>query len=763
MNTVILKPLGYRDPDRIAVIASLWKKTGPSPNLSMADFHDYHDQARSFEAMAYYQSGESAAMISGASAAEFVGNGVASAEFFKVFGVEPVIGRFFNEEELQPDSNAAVLISYSFWQSHFAGDPKVLGKTIRLARHTMPIVGVMPPGFRFPNATDVWIPANTIFRENLFRSAHNVQVVAKLKRGVSMAQAQAELTTIGDRLEKQYPLSNTGKNVLISGLRDDMVRDSRLTLYILLGAVGLVLLVACGNVANLLLARATMRGREIAVRSALGAGRQRIVRQLFTESLLLALIAGLAGLAIATAGSRVLVALAPTDVPRLTDTAVDGWVLGFAFGASLLACLFFGLMPAIRAARVDLGEALKQGSARGLAGGGTGLRRVLVIAEIALSVVLVASAGLLIRSFAALNEVALGFKPENVLVMETSVTASMDANQAVPLYARLIEASATIPGVIAVGASRVPPGRIAASGAYWIDQVPAPEQISVTAAQAIYSVGSPGMFGALGMELKRGRDFAPSDAPDAPFVAVINETLARRSFGGRDPIGHTIATPFDSNSPKPMSVIGVVADIRQRGPAHEPDAEIYMPFAQHPGPSTQLRIVARTAVQPEQLAAAFRRKAHEIAPDMPVKFSTMESRMAEIVSAPRFRTMLLSIFAALAVGLAMAGVYAVVSFMVTRRRGEIGLRMALGANAFDVQKMVLRQGIWMALAGLVLGIAGALAASHWLGSLLFGVRPTDPATYGAAAAVIVVVTLAASYVPARRAARVDPLVALRQD
>jgi ABC-type lipoprotein release transport system permease subunit len=244
---------------------------------------------------------------------------------------------------------------------------------------------------------------------------------------------------------------------------------------------------------------------------------------------------------------------------------------------------------------------------------------------------------------------------------------------------------------------------------------------------------------------------------------VINETLARRSFPGQNPLGHTIATAFDGIPPKPMTVVGVVADVRQRGPAREPDAEIYMPFAQHPGPSTQLRIVARTALKPEQLAEAFREKAREIAPEMPVKFSTMESRMAEIVSAPRFRTMLLSIFAALAVGLAMAGVYAVVSFMVTRRRGEIGLRMALGANAFDVQKMVLRQGIWMALAGLVLGIAGALAASHWLGSLLFGVRPTDPATYGAAAAVIVVVTLAASYVPARRAARVDPLVALRQD
>jgi putative ABC transport system permease protein len=761
VNTVVLKPLAYRDPDRILVLSTWWKKSGPGGNVSTPDFHDWHDQSTSFEAMAYHQGGESAVVVN--STPEFGANANVSAEFFQVFGVEPVAGRLFSEEELKPGSGAAVLVSYSFWQSHYGADPSALGKTIRLGGRALPIVGVLPPGFHFPGTTDIWVPANTIFPESTFRSAHNVQVVAKLKKGVTVEQAQAEMTAIGSRLTQQYPTSNADKNVAVSGLRDDMVKDARLMLYILLGAVGVVLLIACGNVANLLMVKASRRGREIAVRSALGGSRGRIVRQLFTESLLLALTSGAVGLLMAMAGSRALVALAPGNVPRLADTHVDGWVLGFAFLVSTIACLLFGLVPAFRAAGVDVNHALKQGAARGPIGGRSALSSALVVAEIALSVMLLTGAGLLIRSFAALQDVALGFRPENVLIMETSMTAGTSANQAMPVYRRLLEEAASIPGVVAVGATRVPPGTVRTSGAYWIDRAPSNEQMSVTAPQTVYSVVSPGAFAVLGIPLKRGRDFDAGDAAEGKFTAIINETLANREFPGKDPLGHTVVTPVTGIPPRALTIVGVVGDIRQRGPASKPDAEVYMNYQQIPGMSTQMRIIARTTLAPEQLTQAFRHKAREVAPLMPVKFTTLEARMAEIVAAPKFRTLLFAIFAALAVGLAMAGVYGVVSFVVSQRTSEIGLRMALGADCGNILRMVISHGVSLALIGLTLGLAAAFVATGLLSTMLFAVKPSDPLTYAAVAALIAVTTLLASYIPARRAARVDPLVALRQE
>jgi putative ABC transport system permease protein len=759
VNSVVLQPLGYSDADRLVTLSSLWKSSGPGGNVSVPDFHDWHDQSSSFEAMASYSSGE-IAVVTGP-AAEFAREATVSQEFFKVFGVEPVLGRFFSGQELKPGSSGAAMVSYAFWQIHYNSDPAVLTKKIRMANHVLPIVGVLPPGFRFPGNIDIWVPANTIFPQPQNRSAHNLRVVAKLKPGATVEQAQAEMTAIGNRLEAEYPKSNRDKNVAVAALRDDMLKDARTMLYLLWGAVAMVLLVACGNVANLLLAKASTRGREIAVRAAIGASRMRIVRQLLTESLLVALLAGGVGVLIALAGSRDLVALAPGNIPRLADTHIDGWVLGFAFAASVLACLLFGLAPAFRAARVDVNEALKAGAARGVVGARSRLRSGLVVAEIALSVMLVAGAGLLLRSFAALHQVALGFHPENVLVMETSMTASLTPGEAIPLYKRLLGTLASVPGVTAVGATRVPPGEVLSDGAYFIDWAPTIEQITVSAPQAVYSVVSPGAFAALGIPLKRGRDFQPSDTPDAPFVAVINEKLAARAFAGRDPIGHTIVAGLDSL--KPMTIVGVVGDIRQRGPVLDSDAEIYMPYEQHPIVSTQLRIVARTILAPEQLAKTVRHVAREIAPETPLKFTTMQARMSENLAAPRFRTLLLTIFGVLAVTLAMAGIYAVMSFLVNQRTGEIGLRMALGARSGDVLRMVLARGIWLAAAGLALGLIGSLAAARLLSTMLFGVTATDPTTYAAVIVLVGVIALAASYLPARRAAHIDPLAALRQE
>ena len=773
VDSVILKPLAYRDAGRIVVLATFWKKPGVRGQISAPDFHDWERQSTSFEAMAAYQSWETA-VVTG-SGAGFAVNAFVGPQFFQVFSVKPVLGRLFSQEESQPGSSAAALLSYSFWQSHYPSDPNVLGKTIRLDGHALPIVGVLPPGFHFPDKTDIWLPANTIFPEVPNRSAHNLhRIAAKLKPGVTLQQAQAEMTVIGNRLEAQYPRSNRGKNISVILLRDELLSDSRTMLLVLLGAVGLVLLVACGNVANLLLARAAARGREIAVRAAIGASRLRIVRQLFTESLFLALVSGVAGLLIAMASFRALVSLAPAGIPRLADTRIDGSVLAFAFVASVLACLLFGLAPAFHAARADLNDALKAGAAWKLGGGRSRLRSGLVVAEIALSVVLLSGAGLLLRSFAALHDVALGYQPENVIVMFSSTAAKLTAGapaapglpdeagiESIRVYKRLLSAAAQVPGVIAVGATRVPPGEVISDGGYWIDQAPKLEQITINGPQAAWSIVTPGAFAALGIPLKRGRDFDARDTLNAPSTAIINETLARRSFPGQDPIGHTIAIGFDLASFRPMRIVGVVGDVRQRGPARNPDAEIYIPDEQHP--QTQLSIVARTALPPEKLETAFRRLARQIAPDVPVKFTTMQTQLSQSYAAPRFRTLLLSIFGALAVILAMAGIYAVMSFMVNRRAGEIGLRMALGAASSDVMAMVLSTGGRLAVAGLAFGLVGSLAATRLLSAMLFGITPRDPLTYAAVLVLTTVVAFAASYAPAHRAARIDPSMALRQE
>ena len=756
VDAVLLKPLSYHDADRIVTLSTLWTKTGADqPSVSVPDYHDWHDQNTSFEAMAYFQAGDTA-VIAGPTA-EFAADATITNEFFRVFGVQPVAGRGFSKEESK--SGSAAMISYSFWQSHYGGEMSALSQTLQLGGRALTIVGVLPPGFSFPAKTDIWFPANTIFHESTIRAAHNVQVVGKLKPGVALEHAQSEMTAIGDRLEQQFPPSNGSKNIKLRGLRDNMVKDARLMLYLLLGAVGLVLLVACGNVANLLLAKASTRGREIALRTALGAGRVRIVRQLFTESMLLALVAGLTGVVFALAGSRALVLLAPANVPRLENTGVDGPVLGFAFGASVLACLIFGLVPAIRTTRVDLNTTVKQGAAQNAGTSRSRLRQALVAAEIALSVVLLAGAGLLVRSFAALHDVALGLKPEHVLLMETSVTARMTAQQAMPVYKRLIQEISSTPGVIAAGATRTPPGAVRSNGPYWVDQAPTPQQINVNRPQAIFSFAGPGIFAALGVPVHSGREFDAADNLDAPPRAIVNQALAKRAFPGQDPLGHTIAVATDSL--KPMTIVGVVGDVRQLGPASEPAPEVYMPYEQHPTLSTFLTIVARTTADPQLMAGALRQKAREIAPDVPVKITTFEDRLSQNVAAARFRTLLLAIFAAFAVALAMAGVYGVVSFTVNQRTPEIGLRMALGAGSRDVLKMVLLQGVRLAIIGLAVGLTGAFAASRLLSTMLFSVKPTDPLTYGAVTGLMALVTLAASYVPAHRAARVDPVVALR--
>jgi predicted permease len=547
-------------------------------------------------------------------------------------------------------------------------------------------------------------------------------------------------------------------------MRDDMVSNVRLTLYVLLGAVCLVLLIACANVATLLLAKATARTREIAIRAAVGAGRGRIIRQLITESLLLSFVAGAAGLMVAVAGLKALIAIAPANVPRLNEASIDGRVLLFTFGVSLLCSLLFGLTPAIYASRIDLNDTLKQSGARAVTGGHASLlRSMLVIGEIALSVMLLAGAGLLIKSFVALNNVALGFRPEDVLLMKTSLPASGSEAEirARRFFGQLLPEISSLPGVSSAGATMGPPGDVESAGSYWIDHSSAKTSFTPDK-DAVYSVVTPGTFAALGIPLKRGRDFESGDAAGAPLTAVINENLARTAFHGQDPMGRLIFTGFDSN--EPMKIVGVVGDVRQWGPAKKPDSEIYMPYEQHTSAAgATLNVVVRAAISPDSLTNALHRKVHELAPDAPVRFTTMESSLYQETAAPRFQTLLLSIFAGLALCLAIAGIYGVTAYVVGQKSNEIGLRMAMGATPGQVLRLILRRGIELAAIGMALGFAGSLAGTRLMTGLLFEVRPSDPLTYAAVAGLLGSVVLAANYIPARRAAKLDPLIALRQE
>ena len=760
VNAVLLKPLAFADPDRIVTLGSLWKGQPGHGNVSAPDFHDWHDQGTAFEGMAYYDDGDVA--VTAGLVAEYAHVAEVTPEFFHVFQVEPVGGREFTTDETKQGSSGAVIISSSYSASHFGGNSSALGHAVHLGGRTLDIVGVMPPGFHFPDKTDIWFPANTIYPETESRSGHNYLVVARLKSDVTLEQAQAKMTIIGRRLEEKFPDSNKGKNVAVTRLRDEMVSNFRLTLYVMLAAVGLVLLIACANLANMLLAKAVARTREIAIRAAVGATRSRIVRQLITESIVMALLAGAVGVLLAIWGARVLVALAPADVPRLTETGIDGHVLAFAFGVSVVASLLFGLAPALQVLRIDLNNSLKQGTARA-AGGSIAdrMRGALVVGEIALSLMLLAAAGLFIKSFLALENVALGFRPEHVLVVATSVPASdlESARRATRFYKDLLPRLRALPGVLAAGATMAPPGKVHSNGGYWIDHLP--QEFSVNGPQAVFSVVAPGTLATLGIPLELGRDFNDSDTYDAPFAAVVNEALAKSAFPSQDPIGHFIYCGLDSMNP--MKIVGVVGNIRQYGPAREPSPEIYMAYEQHPFPATHLSMVIRTALEPTLLSEAVRRKANEGSVDVPVKFTTMEASLAENVAAPRFRTLLLGIFAGLAVCLAMAGVYGVMSYVVGQRSNEIGLRMALGARPGDALRLVLGQALTLAGTGMVIGLVGAFVVTRLLGSMLFGVEATDPATYAGVVALLGIVALVASYIPARRAARVDPIVALRYE
>jgi putative ABC transport system permease protein len=763
VDGVLLKPLRYRDADRIVALSTVFTNRGRAiPRMTGGDYIDIRADRDTFESIASYYGGEVGVQVG--SHAEFVGAMLVSTEFMNVFGVAPLSGRLFNAD----DTQRSAIVSLPFATRNFGRGEGAIGQPVHLEDRTYTIVGVLPSTFQFPERTEVWV-ASARDPENLNRTAYNYRVVAKLREGVRIETANARLATFGAQLAAAYPDSNTNKSFTARPLREQLVVPVRTTLFVLMGAVGLVLLIACANVANLMLARATARSREMAVRAALGASRWQILRQLLAESLLLALAAGTLGVVIASICTDVLLLRGSDGVPlpRLTEVTIDWRVLLFAIGLCCLSSVGFGLAPAFQASRVNVSDALKQAGARGVLSGQFGsVRGVLVVAQIALSFVLVIGAGLLFRSFLTLTSVQLGFRTDAMLVMYAHAPArTFDEYVRVTQFENeLFQRLRQLPGVVSVaGAMGLPTGQYGSNGGYVLDGQGTMEHHSQELPQADFSLSSPGYFFTMGIPLVRGRDFTDRDRSGSDPVVIISEALARQSFPNHDPIGHRLQCGLDTESMKWMTIVGVVGNVRQDSPASGMAAALYMPLAQHPYRANEVQVAIRTQVDPSSVIAPVQQIVREMNSEVAMKFTTMDAMVSDSVAAPRFRTTLAISFAALALLLAVMGVYAVMSYVTVQRTGEFAIRAALGASAGDILRLVLQGAARLAAIGVVAGAALAVAASRVLATMLFGLKSTDALTYAIVFAIVVPAVLLAALLPALRAARVDPLVALRND
>ncbi|MFY9608868.1 MAG: ABC transporter permease [Blastocatellia bacterium] len=779
VNGIMLRPLPYQEPERLVILDETALKRGaPSMNVSFPNFLDWREQNHSFEDIACYTSGGFAIGSGGPAAAgggpggsgggsgggepEQLRGAFVSQGTFEILGVAPILGRTFTADEDQPEHDHVVILSYGLWQRRFGADPQILGQTILLNNRSREVIGVMPPGFQFPELADAWGPL-ALTTKLYTRTDHGLQAIARLKPGVTLEQAQAEMITIASNIEQQNPITNEGLGVNVIGLRSSLVGDYKQALLILLGVVGFVLLIACVNVANLLLARATARQKEIAIRAALGANRRRIFRQLLTESLLLGLISGAIGLVLALWGMDLLLAAIPIDIPFWMNFDLDGRVLGFTAACSLLTGFVFGTVPALEASNPDLNETLKEGG-RGSAGGGRHrLRGLLVVSEIALSLVLLVGAGLMMRSFMSLQRVDAGINPEGVLTMNIALRGAKyrEPEKRIAFFSQVLERVRAIPGVESAGTnSGLPLGGNNWGRSLTVEGRPA---LSVGEAPAInHCVISPDYFSAMGIAILKGRDFDERDSREAPKVTIIDERLAREYWPDEDPIGKRIRFgPPEDNEPW-HTIVGVVGEVRHERLDAQTRKSVYLPYVQVPIGGSSVAI--RSEGRPENLIAAVRAQVRELDPDLPVtRIMPMTEVVARSVWQPRLYTALFGVFAAVALILATVGIYGVMSYAVTQRTREIGLRMALGAQRTDVLKLVVGQGIVLAAIGVGVGLVAALALTRLMSTLLFGVTATDPITFTAVSVLLAGAALVACFIPARRAAKVDPMIALRYE
>ncbi|MBI3886373.1 MAG: ABC transporter permease [Opitutae bacterium] len=759
VNAVLLRPVEYPESARLLVLRESKLPEFPEFSVSPANYRDFAAQADAFESM-YAVRGASYNLTGRGEPVRLLAQRV-TGKFFDVLRVAPALGRAFGPAEDAPGKDAVVVLSHAFWQRHFGGAPGVIGTTLTLNRRPCTVVGVMPATFRRGSTTDLWAPMAFTEQEWAGRGGHFLTVFGRLKPGFTVGQARTQLETIAARLAEKYPDTNQGWGVVVKTILDANTGELRPTLFVLLGAVGLLLLIACANVANLLLARATARQREISIRTALGSSRWRIVRQLLTESLVLGLLGGGLGALLGQWSLEALLAIAPPDLPRAAEIALDGRALAFTLGVALFSGVVFGLAPALQSLRVNLVEALKDG-ARG-AGDGTRRRWVrhgLVVAELALALMLLSGAGLLLRSFLRLSAASPGFDPQHALWVGVDLprakydTPAKQKAVTESLLARL----RAVPGVTAVGVTHVMPF---SGGDYTLSleiegrPVPPAELPSTT-----YFSVSPGYFQAMGIPLLRGRDFTAQDRADTPHVAIISQSLANQFFPGQNPLGRRINPTSGPQTWR--EIIGVVGDIKHVAVDFPTRPQTYEPILQ--APFTALNFAVRTAGEPAALGAVLRREVAAVDPEQPVaRLEPLGKLVAESMARQRFAFTLLTSFSVVALLLAALGVSGVMAYNISQRTGEIGVRMALGAGAGDVVRLILRQGLGVIALGLLAGLGATLALARVIQSLLYGTSPRDPLTLGLVAAGLGAVAVAACLLPALRAAKVDPLVALRSN
>jgi putative ABC transport system permease protein len=759
VNGILLRPLPYKDPGQLVVLDENAPKQGiKSFAVSYPNFVDWRAQNHVFEDIGIYMPG-TYSLVGGGEPEQIRGARV-SHGMFELLGVAPILGRTISEEEDRPETNNAVLISHGLWQRRFGAAGNVVGQTLIVNGKPRTIVGVMPPGFKFPETAEIWAPM--ALNEKLFtRTDHGLGSIARLKPNVTLEQAQAEMSNIARRIEEQNPVTNEGLGVDVYRLRDRLVGDYRQALLILLGAVGFVLLIACANVANLLLARSSVRYKELALRSALGASRTRIVRQLLTESALLSLLGAFFGVVLAVWGKNLLLAAIPQDMPFWMKFDLDLRVLGFTFAVSILTGLVFGVVPALHGSRTDLNEALKEGGRSG-GHGHNRLRSLLVVAEVALSLVLLVGAGLMVRSFAKLGQVHSGINPENLLTLEVPLTAAKypkDAQQSA-FFQELVTRVAALPGVTAAAAVSDLPLRGGWGRSLTVEGRPV---LSVGQAPMInHAVVTPNYFRTMGIPLLEGRDFTDADHATATRVTIVDERLARQYWPNESPLGKRIRFgPPESNEPW-HTIIGVAGTVRHARLDRDLRETIYVPYLQIP--VNGMAIALRSSSDPQSLGGAVRKEVLAMDKDQPItNVLTMNEIVSRSIWQPRFYAMLFGIFAVLALVLAAVGIYGVMSYAITQRTHEIGIRMALGADRLRVLKLTLGQGMKLALTGVALGLVASLGLTRLISGLLFGVSATDLRTFVSLAVLLISVTLLACYLPARKATKVDPLVALRYE
>ena len=765
VNAVLLRPLPYAEPDRLVI---MWEK-GATQDTSVAypNYLDWRAQNQAFEQITAFRR-SSFNLVGAGGEPERLAGRMVTANFFQTLGVRLLKGRDFSPDEDRVGGAKTVILSHGFWQRRFGGDESIIGQQLNLNNQSYTVTGIAPAGFRYGSETDIYVLIGQ-GEEDFYKERGNhpgIYVIGRLKPGVTLEQGRADMDTIMARLGQQYPETNTDRRIHIESLYDNTVEDVRPALLILLGAVGFVLLIACANVANLLLARSAVRQKEIAIRTALGAGRTRIIRQLLTESVLLSLLGGGAGLLLALWGTDALKSIVPGNIPRLDESGIDLRVLSFTMLVSFLTGIIFGLAPALQASRLDLNESLKEGE-RGSTGSRHRLRGALVIGEIAVALVLLIGAGLMLKSLWRLQSVDTGFDTKNLLTMQLSYTARPDeGSKAVSFFKGLEERLKGLPGVEAVACSSGAPFLGAAEDSFWVEGRPQTKPTDEMMAVA-YTI-TPGYFRTMGINLKRGRYLTEQDRADTQHVVVIDESLAEKYFPNEDPLGKRLTNGPDFPV---YEIVGIVEHVKHYGLDGEVPVEpqYYLPLEQFPEkyiPNIvgRMGLLVRTSGDPLSLIGAVRQQVLAADSKQPVfNARTMEQVINESIAPRRFAMLLLTIFAGVALLLAAVGIYGVMSYSVTQRTHEVGVRIALGATVPDILKLIVGQGMLLVVAGVGIGLLVALGLTRLMSSLLYGVSTTDPVTFVTLSLLLSAVAFIACYIPARRATNVDPMVALRYE